>query len=223
MKNKTLNEISRDKFFRTDKGEFTQGNKSRPGHNYWQVYEDYFAKFKEKNISLLEVGFGAAGDCLRTFAEYFENAEKIVGIDWNMEFVKGLEFKDSRIIRHHVNQNSVESLNSIVDLYAESGPAFDIIIDDGSHQVPHIRNTLDVFFSKLLKPGGVYVIEDTYQLIDSFVYNASIQNPMSTLILDVNEGDCSWTQKNAEIQSVHFYRGIIFIKKGPHITRGQLQ
>ncbi len=214
----TLEEISKNKFPRTDKGKFADGDLTRQGHNYWEVYDEYFLPFRDKEINFIEFGFGAHGDCLRTFAEYFSNAKNIVGADHNRSFVDDLVFEDERIKRFWVNQHEVKTIDDLKDNISDEGiEFFDIVIDDGNHSTQSITNCFAKFFP-LVSEGGIYVIEDTYDLVEKTLQGQL--NILSLLQVCANEDELEdWKTEVENVQSVHTYRGLVFIKKGKNITR----
>ena len=130
-------------------------------HSYIEhYYEDAFKPYRNKNITLLEIGI-AQGQSLRMWREYFTNA-RIIGYDIRDNGVQcpgcELVYKDA------TNSNSFNEINEL-----------DIIIDDGSHQFDHQLKSLIFLFDKL-KSGGLYVIEDV-QDIDSTAENFLSFNP----------------------------------------------
>jgi len=51
--------------------------------------------------------------------------------------------------------------NFLNEVQTEIGGKFDIIIDDGSHQMQHQMASLYLLFNAI-KPGGIYVVEDLH-------------------------------------------------------------
>lgn len=124
-------------------------------HNFGDYYERHIGAFRHEPIKLLEIGIGGedfqiGGESLRTWEEYFTQAE-IIGIDI---FPKE-ELRTSRIATHVCDQGDRKSLCELADSYGQ----FDVIIDDGSHKS---NDTLMSFFSlvKYVVDGGYYIIED---------------------------------------------------------------
>jgi SAM-dependent methyltransferase len=218
---KSLENISREKYFMTDKGKFINNDPSILGNNYWEIYDNIFGPLQNEEISLLEFGFGANGHCLETFAEFFTNAKDIIGADYNQEFLN-LKFQNSKIKTFFADQDSISSLKKLASDLGDT--KFDIIIDDGSHWPIPVRNTFEVFFD-LLKDDGLYVIEDTYPLIEEIANGKS--NLISELHLAVNEDPNWWRQhRNIDftpikksIKSVYACLGLTIIRKGKHISR----
>jgi hypothetical protein len=155
MKNDlTLKEIS--KKYPTDK-DFT--------HNYYEnVYEKYFNPIKNNVKLLCEIGIGGfstdldwlPGNSLKVWRDYFINAE-ILGLDIVKHELTDIE----RIKLDWLDQ----SKRDLVIEYSEKITDYDIIIDDGSHNVFDQQITLANFF-KSLKSGGFYVLEDLHSSIE---------------------------------------------------------
>jgi predicted O-methyltransferase YrrM len=143
-----LYDLNQKKYLDTDK--------EYPNHHYIsKFYSDKFSKYKDKEITLLEIGV-ASGGSLLLWNDYFENA-KIYGLDIGSSF-------DGRFKQCIQNVQSISSIHLIEsDAYLQQLvdrlPNFDIIIDDGPHTLEsHIR-FLNLYLPKL-NPGGIAVIED---------------------------------------------------------------
>jgi 8-demethyl-8-alpha-L-rhamnosyltetracenomycin-C 2'-O-methyltransferase len=125
-------------------------------HHYDEEYARHFESLRDKTLTLLEIGVGGygspkrGGDSLKVWRDYFEFAT-IVGLD---NETKNLKLGD-RVTICRGSQSDAECLTS---LNSERGP-FDIIIDDGSHR-PEDQFTSFTTLFPLMKPGGIYVIED---------------------------------------------------------------
>lgn len=150
----TLSEIS--KKYPTDK-DFT--------HNYYNsVYEDAFSSIKDEVKLVCEIGIGGfwkeagwvPGNSLKVWRDYFKNA-KILGLDINSHDVDDLD----RISLDYLDQ----SKKDLVIDYSSKLQDYDIIIDDGSHNVYDQQITL-AYFLKSLKSGGIYVLEDLHSSIE---------------------------------------------------------
>jgi hypothetical protein len=126
-------------------------------HWYTQHYQRYFQPLKDKPLKVLEIGVGGyddserGGESLRMWKAYFRKS-KIVGID----LCDKTHFSEKRI---DVRQCDQTDANSLIRLSAEYG-GFDLIIDDGSHLNEHVITTFHILFP-LLRPNGIYAIEDT--------------------------------------------------------------
>lgn len=125
----------------------------------WELYinewDQIFSPYQNNDVNLFEIGVHNGGS-LEIWTDYFKNAKQIVGCDIN-EGCRKLEFEDPRVsvIIGDVNTDSVKA--ALIALANN----FDIIIDDGSHSSSDIIRSFAHYF-KLLKPQGLYVIEDLH-------------------------------------------------------------
>ena len=145
---KTLNEIYQK--YTTPDGNGDKGT----AHTYIDIYEELLSPYRE-NGDILEIGI-SWGYSLRMWREYFTKG-KVVGIDVELyphisDLLTNPEYK---IIHHDATIPSVlDHLN---------GLTFDVVVDDGSHGVEHQVASFNII-SPLVKPGGIYIIEDIYDI-----------------------------------------------------------
>lgn len=124
---------------------------------YFPAYERLFSPLRDQKINLLEIGVQNGGS-LEVWAHYFANAGRIIGCDVDPKCA-GLRYADPRI---EVIIGDASAPITLVKL-KQVCDSFDIIIDDGSHLSSDILSAFLGYFP-LLKPGGLYVIEDTHAL-----------------------------------------------------------
>lgn len=173
---------------------------------------------------MLEIGV-QTGASVRMWADYFPNAQ-IVGIDINPQCA---QFASRRIQIITGSQDNPEIAKFFRSEYPDG---FEIVIDDGSHVGEHQRASLDLFFP-LVRPGGLYVIEDLHcSYSPKFLGNTdkSIMEVLKGLCDDVNlhgnhgVGDYELSEKTAsatrelsmferEIESITFLRSLAVIQK----------
>ena len=122
-------------------------------HHYFDIYEENFKKYKDKDITLLEIGV-FRGASLRMWKEYFGKNSKIYGIDINPE-CKKYEIENIKVICG--NQSDPEFLKGVI---SEIGKP-DIIIDDGGHTSNQQIVSYETLYN-LMKEEGIYVVEDTH-------------------------------------------------------------
>jgi hypothetical protein len=157
-------------------------------HNrYDKLYIELLNDTKNKFKNVLEIGIGTIdehksssmhgykshiapnytfGNSLRAWRDYFVNAN-IYGIDID----ENTMFEEERIKTFCSNSADEAKMNKILsDL-----PLFDMIIDDGLHNMEANLETLKNCFP-YLKSGGIYVIEDVNQLNDWYVDNLITDN-----------------------------------------------
>ena len=156
----------------TDKGS-SVGSKT----NFARLYELFFGHLKDEKIKLLEIGLNNGGpehgsdrfdrvikNCpsIKMWHEYFQNGQ-IWGWDVNdieVGLVKSMKrfkfFKGDQ-----GDKSAYENFETLTKNTYGGDNLFDIIIDDGSHAFYHQQMSF-AYLSKMLKPGGFYVIEDTH-------------------------------------------------------------
>jgi spermidine synthase len=139
----------------------TDGSDKGTSHSYDKIYDTLFVPYKNTATSILEIGI-RTGAALNGYSEYFNNAN-IYGIDIEDQILP--QYKN--IPRTNIyfgdalNTKTINHFNT----------TYDIIIEDGSHLIKHqIQHFKD--FSKFIKPGGIYIIEDVksndfYELLQS--------------------------------------------------------
>lgn len=128
---------------------------SKKWENYFEVYDEIFKPYQNKNPKFLEIGV-AHGGSLELWLKYFDNNVDLYAVDINKDFLD-YKFDNVKVDYACVDQSSVEHW----DAYLKDKPKFDIIIDDGSHDSEHQITTLLTLFPHLAD-GGIYVVEDTH-------------------------------------------------------------
>lgn len=122
---------------------------------YLREYDKLFEPYREKKISMLEIGVQNGGS-LEIWAKYFKNAEKFIGCDINPSCDR-LIYKDSRIEIIIGDATTPETKAQILRRSA----AFDLIIEDGSHNSSDIIKAFSNYFPAL-RDGGIFVAEDLH-------------------------------------------------------------
>jgi len=96
----------------------------------------------------------------------------------------------------------------------------DIIIDDGSHVPEHQINTFNFLFDKMLKNGGIYIIEDiecNYWNPKNTIYgyevgNHNVVDYFSTVPHKINS-EFSGMRNNNLISSITYFKNCIILTK----------
>ena len=138
-------------------------------HGYCEFYEKRFSSIKTQVQKVLEIGIDQGGS-LRMWRDFFPNAT-IFGIDNRSEFI----FSENRILTFLIDQTDRIQL----EIFGKNYGLFDIIIDDGSHQIEHQQISFGCLF-KYLKIGGFYIIEDLEPSFDSGYGSETAQTKFST-------------------------------------------
>jgi hypothetical protein len=153
-----------------DKYGSDKGTKNKGKGNYTKFYDFIFKSIKNNPMNIFEVGLGTnntdvlsnmgkdgiPGASLRGWRDYFSNSF-IYGADVD----KRILFEEERIKTYFVDQLDD---NSIKNLWDKFDFEFDIILDDGIHDISHSDVSGNrIFFENSihkLKKGGFFIIED---------------------------------------------------------------
>ena len=195
---------------------------------YFDVYEEYFSKFKDKNITFVEIGVYNGGS-LKIWKNYFGPKSRIIGIDINPDCKK---FEDDGIEIHIGNQSDPMFWENFFNKVGN----VDVILDDGGHtNLDQIMTTVKCVDK--INDGGILMVEDT---LTSYIkeYNSkpsfSFINFAKKIIDDVNytAGILEFKNKdnkyffkfslNKYIYSTHFYESIVIFnidRKKTYINR----
>lgn len=122
-------------------------------HHYIPIYDRYFSPFRGTNFRFLEIGV-AEGGSLQLWRKYFGQSATIFGIDIDEDCAR---FDGASAQVRIGSQDDPDFLNRVVD---EMG-GVDVVLDDGSHMMPHIETSLRTLFPRM-SANGVYMIEDLH-------------------------------------------------------------
>jgi hypothetical protein len=122
-------------------------------HHYVPLYERYMGPWRNRPLRFLEIGVFRGGS-LKMWRDYFGPEAVIFGIDINPKCAK---FNGKAAQVRIGSQADPAFLNSVID---EMG-GVDVVLDDGSHQMPHVQASLNALFPRL-SIGGTYIIEDLH-------------------------------------------------------------
>ena len=151
--------------YKTDKGDDYWYS-----HGFTDFYEHFFEKFN--NPTILEIGT-AEGGSAKMLNDFFDGECTIYTLDIDENCREKVDGYDN-IKFFNVDCSNEPEILKFFDENA-NGVEFDIIIDDGSHLWDH--QMLDFYlFSKKLKKGGIYIIEDlhtSYAAVGDKNYNNS--------------------------------------------------
>ena len=141
------------------------------GHGYSIYYEKKLEPYKNKNLNILEIG-SYAGASAAAFTKYLPKS-KVYCFDVN---ISNFKYKSKNINVYGIDINNSKKVVKILNkIFSEqSFNQFDLIIDDGSHNLSDILMSLKIFF-KYLKNKGLYIIED-YKHPNYYKYNRNIDH-----------------------------------------------
>jgi len=131
----------------------TSGETVHKWHHYIPIYDRYFDRFRGTGVRFLEIGVKGGGS-LQMWRRYLGDEAQIFGIDID-DKCAALDGKAGQV--RIGSQADPEFLNRVVD---EMG-GLDVVLDDGSHRMAHVRRSIETLFPRLSE-GGVYMVEDLH-------------------------------------------------------------
>ena len=168
FKFKTLDELFHH--YGSDKAEIFKHTNQR-GHGFSRFYEEKLKKFQDKKINILEIG-SYSGASAAAFVKYFNNLN-IFCFDVN---ISNFIYKAKNIHVFGIDIKNEKKINKLLQsiFYQHKFSEFDIIIDDGSHNLNDILIGLKLLF-KVVKTEGIYIIED-FKYPNYYEYNNDINH-----------------------------------------------
>jgi hypothetical protein len=129
---------------RTDKGP--------QQHNFTELYDHFLFPLRDEPLRLFEIGIDQGGSLL-LWQDYFPRAT-IHAIDID----KRSRHDNERVKTFVGDQAKRERLAKVM---AETGGDYDLILDDGGHEM-HQQQISLAFLFPFVKPGGYYILEDVH-------------------------------------------------------------
>ena len=124
---------------------------------YLDVYHEYFSKFRDEEINILEIGV-YNGASVKMWREYFPKANVIgMDVDQKENIFYFLGGKNRFFLGDQGNPLHLELMVSTIK--KETNRGFDIVVDDGSHFQYDMMFSLGNLFPHM-NSSGVYVVED---------------------------------------------------------------
>mgnify|MGYP003956679271 CR=1 FL=1 len=122
-------------------------------HHYIPLYDKYFSRYRGTKVRMLEIGVSRGGS-LSLWRKYFGRDAILFGIDIDPACTT-FNGEDAQV--RIGSQDDDQFLRAVIE---EMG-GVDIILDDGSHVMRHIKSSLKCLFP-LLQDGGIYFVEDLH-------------------------------------------------------------
>lgn len=177
-------------------------------HNYTEVYRRYLEPRRWKTKNVLEIGV-LGGASLRMWHDYFPNAE-ITGVD-----IHERGFSASAPINFTFgNAHDPEFWRS----QAQQPFRYDLIVDDGAHTSFGIIQAFEGAYP-LLRPGGLYIIEDLHASYMPAYNRDGGPNAMDYFkarLDELNElgaDQCGRPKPGARFDFINFHKSLIIIGK----------
>ncbi|KMZ12908.1 hypothetical protein BHUM_00906c [Candidatus Burkholderia humilis] len=121
--------------------------------HYFDIYDRHFSRFRNKSPVMLEISV-LGGGSLAMWKTYFGEGSRIIGVDINPA-CKAHEADGIEVFVG--SQDDSALIEQIFTTY----PHIDIVLDDGSHLMRHMRASFELIYERL-DPHGLYMVEDTH-------------------------------------------------------------
>ena len=198
-----------EKYFRANTGRYMD-----KWMHYFDIYERHFSRFRDQEISILEIGVSQGGS-LQMWKDYFGEKTKIYGIDIDPR-CKELEEESIEIFIG--SQSDRKFLRDV----KKKIPKVDILIDDGGHTMKQQKVSYEELFDHV-KSDGIYLAEDLhtsywrrwgggYKRKSSFIeYTKDFIDQLNAFHTKQKRFKVSTFTK--EVDSIHYYDSVIVIEK----------
>jgi predicted O-methyltransferase YrrM len=125
-------------------------------------YINRFAKGKLRNI--VELGVFRGGSA--AFLQLIAKPERLLAVELSPDRVEILDrfiategLERSLVVEYGVDQANTALVRKLATEHLGAGRCIDLVIDDASHLLAPSRTSFETLFP-LLRPGGLYIIED---------------------------------------------------------------
>lgn len=194
--------------------ENNEGNAIDKWLHYFDIYDFWFKRYKNKPVVILEVGVFQGGS-LKMWRNYFGKEAKIFAIDVN-PLCKQFETDNTKIfIGSQEDRKFLQEVKNQI-------PSIDILIDDGGHTMNQQIATFEEMYGHIA-PDGLYLCEDLHTSYweiygGGYKKEGSFIEYSKGLIDQLN----AWHVKNGKLQtdyftkstySLHYYDSILLIEK----------
>ena len=180
--------------------DYFEANREGPGIfkwvHYFEIYHRHLKKFVGTDVHVMEIGVYSGGS-LPMWRQYFGDKCQVFGVDIEA-ICKVYEADRIKIlVGDQADRTFWASVRKAV-------PHLDVIIDDGGHHPEQQIASLEEMLPHL-RPGGVYICEDTMGVPNYFTsYVSGIANQMNGM---------RPSRFESAIDSIHIYPGVSVIEK----------
>lgn len=197
--------------------EYFFSNPGRPIHklsHYFEIYERYFSRYRNKKPVVLEIGVDFGGS-LEMWRQYFGDGARIIGVDINE---KCLAMRDKGFEIFIGSQGDP----AFWDKVKAEVPTIDILIDDGSHNVADQRATFDCMYDHVAE-DGIFLVEDCHT---NYRHRYGGRHRASRTFIELSK-DCideltayyaqqetlPFTRLTRTCDAIHFYEAVVVFEK----------
>ena len=196
--------------------ERNSGNAIHKWMHYFDIYDFWFRKFKNKPITIVEIGIFQGGS-LAMWRDYFGSEARIIGIDINPQ-CKQFESEDIEVFI------GSQADRDFLRFFKKQVPQIDILIDDGGHTMEQQIITFEELYNHI-SSEGIYLCEDLHTSYWKD-YGGGYRSPESFIEYSKNFIDLinAWHSKEKDLiptnftrstYGLHFYDSILVIEKKP--------
>jgi hypothetical protein len=189
-------------------------------YQYFAAYETHLARFRNRHLTLFEIGVGEGGS-LQLWRRYLGPFAIIVGLD---VYPRARQVAEDQIHVRTGNQGDPEFLARVVE---EFGPP-DIVIDDGSHLQPDVHKSFAALYPLVAK-NGVYAVEDLHAAYwpnhggglrtpGSFI--ETVKGCIDEMHAEFYGGPSARTPRGDRTTSIHFYNSLVIFEVGERRPAG---
>jgi len=184
--------------------------KSTKWEKYFPIYEELLSKYKDKEITFVEIGV-LNGGSLEIWKKYFGKKARIIGIDKNPK------------CKQFENENYEIFIGSQSDpifwrnFYKNIGKV-DIILDDGGHTNYQQITTL-VESINFIKDGGIHIVEDVHTSYFKRYGNPNKYSFINFSKKSIDDINCTFPKPgnfnyslNKSVYSIEYYESIVVFK-----------
>jgi cephalosporin hydroxylase len=182
-------------------------------HHYIPLYDKYFSRYRGTKVRMLEIGV-AKGGSLSMWRKYFGQDAILFGIDIDPACAT-FNGEDGQV--RIGSQDDDQFLRAVVE---EMG-GVDIVLDDGSHMMRHIKSSLECLFP-LLQDGGIYFVEDLHTCYwrdwgGGYGSKASFFRVVSELVDDMHhwyhDSEIKHVGIGSAVSGIHVHDSIVVLGK----------
>lgn len=187
--------------------------------HYFDIYEHHFARFRDRQPTVLEIGVQGGGS-LAMWRAYFGESATILGLDID----PSCSSHEADGIRIYIGSQNDPAV--LAQIMAEH-PVLDVIIDDGSHLMADLKASFDYLYPRI-SPEGVYLVEDTHTCYWP-EYGGGLGEPASFIefvkskLDEINalhtRGAAPVTDFTRTTRSICFYDSAVVFEKAPQGMR----
>jgi hypothetical protein len=186
--------------------------------HYFEIYDRHFSRFRDREITLLEIGVSGGGS-LEIWRSYFGPKARIIGLDVNPDCKR----HESPGIEIFIGSQGDAAF--LEKLAGEIGP-IDILIDDGSHDYGHQLTTFRALFDRI-RDDGIYACEDLCTSYWEKEFGGGVRKPgtyVEFLKELIDEMNAWFWREDVEretgsiahsVHGMHFYPALVVIEKRP--------